>query len=480
VDTSIFVVSDLHLGGREGFRMCERQAQARLAELFGWIREQTSASRRGWIVIAGDVVDFLAEEPYAAITSDEKAATQKLERILGDSDAVWTALAAAAERCAVTLMLGNHDIELSLPKPRRRLLQRIGRPVEFLCDNEAFTFGALLVEHGNRYEGWNAVDHDALRRARSSLSRGEPSAPFPTQPGSELVVRVMNRFKQKYPWVDLLKPETAATIPILAALGGCTLTMAAEVAKAAAGAAWRERQFASDGVPTDLRFIGAGPSDGASTESRFAGAGFERRPVDELAEAFALIDGAPVPAADTKSDPRMVGEGAITLREELLFRGLHHWGEKDGRSFQVDRESERYLRPARALAARDHRKAIVFGHTHLAKRVPLDSKKRAPLDSKERVSLDSGPTYLNTGTWADLIRVPEAIFASDDRAARGAFGDFLTALKTDASDLRRLLPTFARIDFDGADNLTAADVFLFDEGGKTSPIATEEILRRME
>jgi UDP-2,3-diacylglucosamine pyrophosphatase LpxH len=462
--TSVFVVSDLHLGGAEGFRMCEAEGRRRLAELFRWILDQASSSLHPHIVIAGDIVDFLAEKPYSAFTGNEDDALLKLESILQGSDEIWTALAEAAARCSITLMLGNHDVELSLPKPRRRLVERIGRPVEFLYDNEAFTCGALIVEHGNRYEGWNVVDHDALRRARSRLSRGESGAAFPTQPGSELVINVMNRIKQQYPWVDLLKPETAAVVPILAALGVSPWQVATQATKAAAAAAWRQTQFAPDGKPSAPSFISAEAPEAVSEGVAV------QHPLDDLKHVFATFEGLQETAPVGGADERMVGAGAVTIKEELLFRGLRRWGERDNRSFQIDRENRIYLRAAEGLTTRGY-KVVVFGHTHHAK----------------RIDLAGGGRYLNTGTWADLMRIPEAVFTADEPVAREAFGGFMTALKTGASDLRRLIPTFARIDFDegGAvmadrPGARAADVWLFDKSGEAISISTEEILGRLQ
>ena len=69
-------------------------------------------------------------------------------------------------------MLGNHDIELSLPGTRQLLLDRLGPGrIDFTYDNEALTIGPVLIEHGNRFDAWNAVPHGALRRLRSQLSR---------------------------------------------------------------------------------------------------------------------------------------------------------------------------------------------------------------------------------------------------------------------------------------------------------------------
>ena len=39
--------------------------------------------------------------------------------------------------------------------------------------NESYRSGDILIEHGNRYDVWNAIDHDGLRETVSCASRGE-------------------------------------------------------------------------------------------------------------------------------------------------------------------------------------------------------------------------------------------------------------------------------------------------------------------
>ncbi len=99
---------------------------------------------------------------------------------------VWDALRAfVASSAALTLMLGNHDIELALPGPHRLLRERLGPGrADFIFDNQAFVEGPLLIEHGNRYDMWNVVPHDRLREVRSAVSRREPPPQLPDIPGS--------------------------------------------------------------------------------------------------------------------------------------------------------------------------------------------------------------------------------------------------------------------------------------------------------
>lgn len=456
VPTSVFVVSDLHLGGGEGFRMCSQAGQTRLAELFGWIAGLASDQRRIELVIAGDIVDFLAEENkgggWSSFTGDEDAALRKLEQIVKDTKPVWEKLAACvAAKCRVTLMLGNHDIELSLPRVRARLLEKLGPGyVEFLYDNQAYTRGQLLVEHGNRYEGWNLVDHDDLRAARSRLSRGLPAGDFNTQPGSDLVVKVMNKVKARYSWIDLLKPETSAVIPILVALApGLWKSVAAGI-EAKARQFWREHQFADDGMPREKQYVS------------------EQKPGAPVPEP------APFPDEDifqwvnqTLAAPenQYVSGELDALKEDVLFAAMRTWAEKDGRSFEVEREHDTYQRAAATLARNGYR-VIVFGHTHHAKRVALADPSYA--------------LYLNTGTWADLMRIPEDALVGDKTEARAAFGLFFDDLKHNRiADCRRLLPTFARIDFDAADAIVRSDVLFFDGPDQVTPVTTDGIMARL-
>lgn len=44
--------------------------------------------------------------------------------------------------------------------------------VQLVYDCEAYTCGRLLIEHGNQYDRFDAVNFDRLCRKRSQLSRG--------------------------------------------------------------------------------------------------------------------------------------------------------------------------------------------------------------------------------------------------------------------------------------------------------------------
>ena len=438
--TTLFVISDLHLGGmpggegKPGFQICPPATQAVLGKFIDDLPARTASSDVR-LVLAGDIVDFLAEEPFQAFTADPKQAQSKLCHILEATSLVWDALKRfVTERDgAVTLMLGNHDIELALPDIRPLLLARIGPGrVDFIYDNEAFRFGGVLIEHGNRFDEWNAVPHGALRRVRSQQSRGVPVVPdFPGVPGSRLVTEVMNPLKKKYAFVDLLKPEDAGALPILAALGAGGLREA-----------WKFFQqfrqtwsidYDEDREPLDQELIAAG--------------GGEDQQLFDLAQDIAQGGSA-----------TEVGAASKLLVAEALFRALRGVIGKHREAFDVAREKDTYLVPARR-AARAGFQVVVYGHTHLAKRVPLADNEQAL------------PVYLNTGTWADVMSLPEAVWGQDEHQSRADLAAFVRDLeRNELQRWRRSVPAFAKIVLED-ETVTSADLHFAGDGERVTPEA---------
>src|SRR5262249_4337377 len=121
------------------------------------------------LVVAGDFVDFLAAPPHASWTPDPAAAVAKLEGVMNAPSPfapVFDALGrhvAAGHR--LTVLLGNHDVELGLPQVQAAFLGRIGasrHEVAFVADGSAYRVGSALIEHGNRYDGANVNDWTGL------------------------------------------------------------------------------------------------------------------------------------------------------------------------------------------------------------------------------------------------------------------------------------------------------------------------------
>ncbi len=439
--------------------MCPGPNQARLAAFLKDLPRPRQSDERIHLVLAGDVVDFLAEREFEAFTGDEDAALAKLQAIVERTQEVWNALRGfAADGGYLTIMLGNHDIEMCLPAVRSWLLDQFDPSrTRFIYDNEAFTLGPVLIEHGNRYDGWNAVPYGALRKVRSRLSRRMKVADFPAMPGSQMVIDVINDLKRDYSWVDLLKPEDAGVLPILAAIGAGGL-----------GKAWKAfKQFRrmqgvrydDSGEPVDETLIAA-EDYGEIVE-----------PADQelwrLAQDVAAGgDATKIGAVDFLRGARdAVSQTVRQARRTALFTVLRKLGKKHVLQFDVGVERDTYLNSATNAVARGF-EVVIYGHTHLAKNIPV-------VTASGRRGM-----YLNSGTWADLMRVPKTVFDEDDTAARAELENFVEDLENDeVSRWRRMAPTFVRIDLDG-DRVRNAGLHFADENG-SEPVTTDGLLERL-
>ena len=488
--TRVLVISDLHLGGapaaagKPAFQMCTAPGRAALVRFIDWATTTKPPDGGTHLVIAGDVVDFLAQDDdgrFLAFTADDRVASRKLAAIVESTAEIWQALRRfVAAGHALTIMLGNHDLELSLPAPRRQLLDLLGPGrVEFLYDNQAFTLGRVLVEHGNRYDDWNAVPHDDLREVRSRVSRGEP-AEFDPLPGSRLVVDLVNPTKGTLAFVDLLKPEDAALLPLLALLAPVRYTQAVTALKQRVRAL--RVRYGNDGDPKDRNFVGASFASAGVVAGALGTGSATDDALLALADRAAAGGDAGMVGAVGSFFERWQRDLADAYRERQLdlllavLRALHHAQE---RAFDVESESETYLAPATETARRGY-DVVVYGHTHLAKRVPLRGRL-----GHDGVPVPDGAVYLNSGTWADLMALPAGISgadgspaAADARARLGAFADDLAAHRVDG--WRRQVPTFVRIDLDDAGRVGEAALEMLDDAGQPVSVTTKTLRERLQ
>ena len=496
----VFVISDLHVGGvypdsgdpeDRGFRISTQVPQ--LTAFVTALADKEPGEPAIELVINGDFIDFLAEgdatsSGWQAFIPDPEAATLKLEAIVERDEALFTALGRLLSRGhRLTITLGNHDIKLALPPVRKRLMELIGveghHRFRFVYDGEAYVIGDVLIEHGNRYDMFNVVDHDALRRHRSLLSRNQAvptEQQFNAPTGSHIVASVMNPVKTSYPFIDLLKPETGAAIPILLALepgarsqlGRLALMVRQATKHKLSGAAMPgfggdihaegdpDGSFGQDFGQDIGSFdddMGAGGSSSHDDSGDDALAAIVSEAMGDDADAF--LDEFRQPASigedisATDFFDRTMGLASLLLarndddvegRLPSLLKALR--AVQDDKSFDrsVETASE-YLDAARELARGGFR-CVVFGHTHLAKRVVLEDD----------------ALYINTGTWADVMRFPMEILAGSDDVALPKLREFV--LDLGAGKLNRWIgfgATYARLDLDAADRLMQAELLDF-------------------
>lgn len=431
----LVVISDLHLGGEEPAMMSQ---PSRLAAFIAGLPSRLRAGEALDLVIAGDFVDFLSVPPWSPWTPDPALALAKLKSVTGKPGQaggfapVFDALrdhVAGGHR--LTVMLGNHDLELTLPPVQAAFLDRIGagpHDVLFLFDGRAYEVGGALIEHGNRYDDANANDFTHLRALASFLSRDEAPtdlAKVDVSTGSQLVTRVVSPLKKIYPFIDLLKPEGELLAYLLFAfepslvrnyLGDFGLLFEAQ-RRAAANAEGRPpgatTNVAGELGEVDEELRGAFPDLYQSIRSPAENVGFR-----DLFDGFfdsvfsdsiseLVRKGRPIPA-------ERLAKIRVSLRRLLA----------GDRSFDRAAPDGQYGRAAARLR-RGKIETVVMGHTHLA-RHHGDAAKAA---------------YINTGTWADLVTVPEAALAD---GADAALTTFLGDLIHDRN-VRSFRPTYADV-----------------------------------
>ena len=407
------VVSDLHLGGPAGFQIFASGPE--LAWLADSVR-LSPAKGLAALLINGDFIDFLAEEPARAFDPDGAAA--KLTRLMADAafkpafDAL-TRLLATPNRLLI-VNLGNHDLELALPWVRARL-------VAALCGQDTAARARLLLvtdgtgvlaqvgratvlcQHGNEIDAWNVTDHERLRRIARDGQYGKPTEPWSPNAGSQLVVEVMNQVKAAYPFVDLLKPETQAVVPILAALNPALLKRMHELGAVAA-------RTATDLVRMRTGFLGADDEAGRGTATTTTPPPPWRSPAPG-ASAQALMDQAeqafqagvtPISLVRATQAEQLGAWSAAwdwlrgQPRHEVLREALEFLDQD--RSFDPTAPDDTFRQfDARVAPEID---LLLTGHTHLAR-----SLKR---------TRGSGH-YFNSGTWARLMRVAPEVRRDKDR-----------------------------------------------------------------
>ena len=116
-------------------------------------------------------------------------------------------------------------------------------------------------------------------------------------------------------------------------------------------------------------------------------------------------------------------------------------------TFAYDREAAKeYLNAAHDLVDRGGFRFVVFGHTHLAKHVPLGN----------------GRFYFNCGTWADILRFPIEILQTRINALP-ALDAFVAKMKAgNFSDWTYFRPTCVRLDVGSDDKVANAKLMEFE------------------
>ncbi len=404
----LYAISDLHMGGETPARQIFDDGKE-LGKFIDWVRERTKD--RVALVVNGDFVDFLAEPGPKAF--DPEGAAERLKRIANDSSflPVWQALGRFVKAAKRTLVitLGNHDLELALPWVREVLLDLLASDdprargcIHLALDGAGFRakVGAaqVLAVHGNEADDWNVTDHETIRRIGRDLLHGRPAEAWIPNAGTQLVIAAMNDIKRAHPFVDLLKPELQAVIPVLIAVAPdkaakikdawpTLARLVRDKAKLSLGLLGEE-ELEKDHRPITLR----PPIDASAAmdrvEEQFKADTNPMELLPDVARGEKLGWSSAAWNYFVAKDPRKA------LREAL--EGLQR-----DRSFDTTEEDETFR--AYDQLAGPEIDFVLTGHTHLARNL----KRRRGKGH-----------YLNSGTWARLIRLDPAELADPARFNR--------------------------------------------------------------
>jgi UDP-2,3-diacylglucosamine pyrophosphatase LpxH len=410
----LYVVSDLHMGGRGGFQILKECR--RLAEFTRWVGRQRPDGRVA-LVLNGDVIDSLSEDIGGYIAADE--AVTMVTRIFNDEAfaPVWEALKDFVGRAgrSLILVIGNHDIEVALPSVQGAIEARLagddaaarGR-ITFSTSGAGYSCevgdARVFCIHGNEQDSWNVVDYEALFQLARGQNAGIPfdSKGWKANAGTILVKDIMNEIKKKYAWIDLLKPETKAAIGVLVVLDP------GQVGKISRGipVLWEklrgtlklhgllsadETTVADAGQVQTLamnELLGPNLLDGLQAARSSSG----RSADSMLLEAEKTFDKGNVrpPGSDqTLGWGQLVWDWLTGVEKpEALRRALKDWLRGDKTFDITDRDETFEGVTAKVGPGVDF---IVTGHTHLERAIKLDARRY----------------YFNSGTWIRLLHIKE-------------------------------------------------------------------------
>jgi hypothetical protein len=262
----------------------------------------------------------------------------------------------------------------------------------------------------------------------------------------------MNGLKDKYSFVNLLKPENEAAIPLLAVLDPGAFEKFPDIARLAAHATESRRK--RDEIAAEVL--------GETSEYHP-----DDRQALDVARSLAFGGAPDAIAFEAVTDflSGLKAKASAWYRQqqiEKLYQAFRYWLGPQLTTFDTGQENKDYYNAA-VDSARAGFRVVVYGHTHLAKRISLPF---------------GGATYLNTGTWADLMCVPASILLSESAGqAKRDLDVFVRDLESNRLDRwTGRLPTFAQIDIEEG-RAQAADVYLFEGADRVTKMPDGRLSR---
>jgi len=369
------ILSDLHLGAgfaEQGNPLEDFIKDAELACFLDELRaESEETGSEAEVIIAGDFFEFLQVPAVARFkpgqhyppelyrSTSEAASVMRTNLVVNGHPRVFQALREwlnpGPPRRTLTILKGNHDVELYWPGVQARLREAVGATGERepLLSFPAVSINreGLYVEHGNQYaEKLNRFDNFADPR--------DPTHPdqLETPPGSVFVYEFFNDVERERFWVDSVKPITALLwygFALDFSFAARTLLALLKVAPI----------LVEEGTGQLLEQL-ADPQGVTALGQRYAtDPAFQQEFLTQV-ERLLTASGAAAPGLEVR---------ALAVEEASAL---------DMGKQAIVRLDTSLREAARRKAEEAEAQVVVFGHTHRACCVPLPDG-----------------VYLNTGTW---------------------------------------------------------------------------------
>jgi UDP-2,3-diacylglucosamine pyrophosphatase LpxH len=203
------VVSDFHLGkGRyladgtqnilEDF-IFDRE----FAEFLNFHRSGAFQDAEVELVLNGDILNLLQIDTWGVHTHmvTEQAMVRAVEKIVAGHPEFFQALRrfVATSRNVVAYVVGNHDMGMLWPGPRRVFEEAVGAAV--IWNDVFYLKDGIYIEHGQQYESFSAADMQ-----KPFITRGLPEPVLNLPWASLFVTIVLPWIKQQRPHVDKVRP----------------------------------------------------------------------------------------------------------------------------------------------------------------------------------------------------------------------------------------------------------------------------------
>lgn len=378
------IVSDLHLGAGffnlDGGNVLEDFiVDETFARFLHELKEESENQGTDLeLIIDGDMMEFLQVpavdpfEPQRAYppenhrSSSEEDSAKKVDLIIQGHPVFFAALREfirpADPQRKVTILKGNHDVNLYWPAVQERIRQAVYATGEertqlLVFEEVSISREGIYVEHGNQYaEKVNRVDN--FERPLDPEHEGQLAIPA----GSRFVIEFFNQVEWERWWVDSVKPITALIWYALAIdfpFAVRTLVAFLKVAPRLILAAGEENALAeAEQLVREL------------DEAQLQALGQRYAEDESFRREFNARVGRLLEAAD--APPETVRARTV---DEISAFNL-------GKSV-IDEINSALHRAAEVKARETGAEIVVFGHTH------------DPLCER----LENGSLYLNTGTW---------------------------------------------------------------------------------